>query len=398
VVGAVLGFSLGPFEPDAVLGVKELAELTLVLILFHDAAQVRPRQIGDDAGLIARLLVIGFPLTILAGFLVARVVLPDLDPMMALLIAAILAPTDAGLGAATVLNPVVPTRVRRMLNVESGLNDGLATPIVLFAIAFIAGEEGVGPGESVAAALVDLSVGVLVGAGVGVASGMGLGWSRARGLSTAASRILALLMVPFLAYEVALLASANGFVSAFIAGTAFAGSAAWLHDEDPLTLTESVSDLLAAAVWLVFGLVAVPFVWRDVTGAEVLFAVLALTALRMIPVAASLVGSHLRGPTVAFVGWFGPRGLASVIFALLALESLARDEALRTLLATVSLTVLLSVVAHGFSAEPLARRYGGWVGRTAPEVESASAPEPRSRRGVPAPVDPRAPTGPVADS
>ena len=395
-IGAILGFAMGPVDAGSLLGVKEFAELTLVLILFHDAAQVRPREIGSTSGVIARLLLVGFPLTILAGYLLARALFPTLDPMLALLLAATLAPTDAGLGAATVLNPVVPVRVRRVLNVESGLNDGLATPVVLFAIAVIAGQEGVGPGESLAAAAVDLVLGVVAGVVVGAGSGALLGWSRRRGLSTEHSRVLALLMVPFLAYGGALLVSGNGFVAAFVAGTAFAGASRWLHDEDPLTLAEMVSDLLGAGVWLVFGMAAVPFMWRGITWREVLFGALALTALRMLPVALSLIGSGLRGPTVAFIGWFGPRGLASVIFALIALESLAQDEGLRIVLATVSVTVLGSVIAHGFTAEPLARRLGAWVQRTRPEQELGSASGPRSRRGVPAPQDlppPAAPPG-----
>lgn len=386
IIGAVLGFTVGPLDPGAALGIKSLAEFTLVLILFHDAAQVRPRQIGADGGLIARLLVIGFPLTILLGYLLARVLFPDLDPMMALLLATILAPTDAGLGAATVLNPVVPRRVRRVLNVESGLNDGLATPLVLFAIAVIAGQEGVGPGESMAAAAVELAIGVVVGAAIGASSGILLGFTRDRGLSTRSSRVLSLLMIPFLAFGLALIASGNGFVSAFVSGTTFAGSSRWLRDEDPLELAESVSDLLGAAVWLVFGMAAVPFIWSDISGMEVLFGLLALTVLRMLPVAVSLLGTHLRGPTVAFLGWFGPRGLASVIFALIALETLERDDSLRTLVATVAFTVLASVVAHGFSAEPLAQRYGAWAARTSPPIEKEASQEPRSRRGVPAPT------------
>ena len=385
-IGAILGFTLNPDSASIALGVKGLAEITLVLILFHDAAQVRPRQIGTDRGLVSRLLLIGFPLTILAGYLLARLLFPDLDPMMALLLAAALAPTDAGLGAATVLNPIVPARVRRLLNVESGLNDGLATPLVLFAVAVIAGTEGLAPRESLTAAVVELAVGVVVGAVVGGASGLLLGRSRTRGNSTVSSRALAVLMIPLLAYGLALVLSGNGFVAAFVSGTAFAGAARWVEQEDPLEMAESFSDLTAAGVWLVFGMVAVPFVWRDVTATEVAFAVLALTVLRMGPVALSLLGSGVRPPTMAFIGWFGPRGLASVIFALIALESLVPDDDLRTVLATISVTALLSVVAHGFSAEPLAVRYGSWVTRVAPEVELQSSTVARTRRGIPAPT------------
>jgi NhaP-type Na+/H+ or K+/H+ antiporter len=303
--------------------------------------------------------------------------------MMALLLAAALAPTDAGLGAPTVLNPVVPTRIRRALNVESGLNDGLATPVVLFAIAVLAGEEGLGPRQTIVSALVEVVLGVVAGVAVGAAGGALLGWSRQRRMSTAASRTLGVLMIPLLAYGAALVVSGNGFVAAFISGTAFAGSAAWIHEEESALLgAEELSDLLGYAVWLVLGLVAVPLVWREAGWRELVFAVVALTLVRMLPVALSLLGTRLRPQTVAFVGWFGPRGLASVVFSLIALESLDVDDNLRVVLATISLTVLLSVIAHGFSAEPLARRYGAWVNRVTPPAELAALDrgvEPRTR-------------------
>ena len=382
-MGAVLGFGVGPMDGSATESVKLVAEITLVLILFHDAAQVRPREIGSDGAFYARLLLIGFPLTILLGFLTARMLFPDLSVMMALLLAAALAPTDAGLGAPTVLNPVVPTRVRRALNVESGLNDGLATPVVLFAIAVLAGEEGLGPRQTIVSALVEVVLGVVAGVAVGAAGGALLGWSRRHRTSTAASRTLGVLMIPLLAYGAALVVSGNGFVAAFISGTAFAGSAAWINEEESALFgTEMLSDLLGYAVWLVLGLVAVPLVWREAGWHELVFALAALTLVRMLPVALSLVGTHLRPQTVAFLGWFGPRGLASVVFSLIALESLDVDDSLRVVLATISLTVLLSVIAHGFSAQPLANRYGEWVTRVTPPAELAEMDrgvEPRTR-------------------
>ncbi len=378
--GAALGFTLGPFDgalPDWLNG---LAEVTLVLILFHDAAQVRPRQIEDDRGLVARLLLVGFPLTVLLGYVTAEALFPELPAEMALLLAAALAPTDAALGAPTVLNPRVPTRVRRMLNVESGLNDGLATPIVLFAIAAAAGEEGVGAAESAGRAVVELVVGVGVGALVGGLSAATLGWSRRRGFSVPSGRALGVAMIPLLAYAMALAASGNGFVSAFVAGSAFAGTARWITDEhSSLLLTESFSKPLVYAVWLIFGLLAVPVVFDEVGVTEVLFALLSLTILRLGPVMLSLIGSGMRRPTMAFVGWFGPRGLASVVFALIALETLEQDHALRVVATTISLTVALSVIAHGASALPLARRYGSWTDRERPAAEVQDSTEPVSR-------------------
>jgi NhaP-type Na+/H+ or K+/H+ antiporter len=381
--GALLGFLNDPLARDSLVSVKVVAELTLVLILFHDAAQVRPREIGDDRWAIVRLLLIGFPLTVVLGYVVARGVFPELPAMMALLLAAALAPTDAGLGAPTVLNPRVPIRVRRLLNVESGLNDGLATPVVLFAIAAVAGQEGLRPAASLADAMVDLGLGVAVGVGWGALGGILLGRSRRARWSTPASRSLAIATLPLLAYGSALLVTANGFVAAFIAGTAFAGTARWIHhEESALELTEALADPLGYAVWLVFGFVAVPLVWSAVGARELLFALLALTLLRMGPVALSLIGTGLRPRTWLFIGWFGPRGLASVVFALIAVESLEGDAALRTVLATISVTVLLSVLLHGTSAPPAARRYGRWAEQVHPEAEMRASTEPRVRGGL----------------
>ena len=379
-IGAVIGFIADPFESEQILNLKLIAEVTLVLILFHDAATVRPGEVGRDRGAIMRLLLIGFPLTVLLGWGAAALLLPGLSAMFALYLAASLAPTDAGLGAPTVLNPVVPTRVRRLLNVESGLNDGLATPIVLFAIAAVAGSEGVEHETPLADALLELAVGVVVGVVIGAAGGLLIGWSRGRGMSSKHSRALAVLMIPLLAYGGALLVSGNGFVAAFVSGTAFAGGARWLErEDDALELTEALANPLGYAVWLVFGIAALPLIWDEVGWRELLYALLALTVLRMVPVALCLIGTGLRPQSVAFIGWFGPRGLASIVFALIALESVEADQSLATALATISLTVLLSVIAHGFSAEPLAKRYGAWVERERPPAELQESAQPRTR-------------------
>lgn len=398
--GALVSAVLPDPGEIATEGLTLLTEGTLALILFHDAAQVRPRQITGDRVLMARLLLIGLPLTIAAGWLLGTLLFPGVPVMMLLLLAAAVAPTDAGLGAATVLNPVVPVRVRRMLNVESGLNDGLATPFVLFAIAAVAGEEGLEPVASVGAAIVQLTVGAVVGVVVGVLAGRLLGRSLAHHLSSRHTRALAVLVLPLVAYTGAELAGGNAFVAAFVAGTAFAGSAHWLEKEKTtLVLTEALADPLGFAVWFAFGFIAVPLLVDNVGWTELVFAVLALTLLRMLPVAVALLGTGMRPRTVAFVGWFGPRGLASVVFSLLAVEALDLNDDLLQVVSTICLTVLLSVLAHGLSADPLALRYGEWAERTRPTQELLPATEPRSRRSLhrreererPASVEP--PTG-----
>lgn len=380
VAGSVMGLAGGARSAEEVLWIKVVADMTLALILFHDAAQVRPRDLRAVGPVVSRMLLVAWPLTLLAGFLAARLLYPDQPAMLALLVAAALAPTDAGLSAATLVNPAVPVRVRAMLNVESGLNDGLATPVVLFAIAALAGAESLGPGASAADALVEIALGTVMGAGVGAAGGLLLGWSRARSLSTASGRALAVAALPVLSFGAAELAHSNGFVAAFVSGGAFAVAARWLREEETVFgLTEAGAELLGFGVWLVFGIVVVPQLRGELGWVDLAYALLSLTVLRMVPVALSLLGTGLRPPTVLFLGWFGPRGLASVIFALLAIESLEVDDDLRHALLAVSLTVLISVVAHGFSADPLARHYGAWVERDQPPIETASAREPRPR-------------------
>lgn len=378
--GTVLGLLGHARTGEQVLWVKVVADVTLALVLFHDAAQVRPADLRAVGPLVARLLLVGWPLTVLAGFLAGRALFPEQPVMLTMLVAAALAPTDAGLGAALLLNRVVPVRVRAMLNVESGLNDGLATPVVLFAILALAGEESLRPVSSAAEALVDLGLGALIGLGVGVLGGRVLGWSRRAMASTASARTLGVFTLPVLAFGGAEVAGGNGFVAAFVAGAAFGASALWVEQEESaFGLTEASSELMGFGVWLVFGLVVVPQLWGSVGWREVGYAVLSLTVLRMAPIALSLVGSGLRFRTIVFLGWFGPRGLATVVFALLAIETLEVDDTLRDALLAVSLTVLLSVVVHGATAQPLAERYGRWTERQEPSIESGAAREPRPR-------------------
>lgn len=387
LVGTVIG--LVAAEPPDAVQVHRLAELALALILFRDAAQVRPRQLQSDAAVCARLLLLGLPLTILFGFVVARLLMPGIGTWLALLVAAALAPTDAGLGAATVLNPVVPVRIRRILNVESGLNDGLSTPVVLFAIAAAGGAEA-GSAGTFGAAVAELAVGVLVGVLIGAGCGRLL--SSAQRSAHIGSGLLSVgtLAVPLACYYGAIAIHGNGFVAAFVAGIAFA--AAFLAaatptpsgrpaDEQALEFAEWTSTALGYAVWTLFGAVGVARLdtvdaWRGPA-----FAFLSLTALRMIPVALVLVGSRLRSLTVLYIGWFGPRGLASVVFALIAVETLPATPELEAAIGTVTITVLLSVVLHGVTAGPWARNYGRWVTRTGPAEELRPEPDRRGSSG-----------------
>jgi NhaP-type Na+/H+ or K+/H+ antiporter len=342
--------------------VRIVAELTLALVLFGDASRVNFRALRRDAAVPTRLLLIGLPLTIALGTALALVVFGGMDPWLAALIGAAVAPTDAALGAPIMEDQRIPRRVRRVLNVESGLNDGIATPFVACFIAGAASEANVVGASGPAAALADLGVGVLVGVVVGFTGGWLLDRAQNRGWSSPAFRPVAVLGLAVLAYAGALQLGGNGFIAAFVGGLAF-GSAVRDERGEGLDLVTDGGELLSVVVWFLFGTFLVQVFgyadWR-----AVLYAVLSLTVVRMLPVAVSLLGTGLDQSTVKIIGWFGPRGLASVVFALLAFDALDTNEG-RTALAVITTVVLASVIAHGFSASPLA----GWYARHAASLE-----------------------------
>ena len=335
--------------------IRSLAEVTLALVLFADASRVNVRRLRVSAALPARLLCIGLPLTIAAGALTAAVLFHGTGLWVAATIAAIVAPTDAALGASVISNQRVPSGVRRLLNVESGLNDGIATPFVNLFVAGAASAEAIKGAPTVASAVVDLAGGAALGVGVGALGAVLLAVSRRHGWSATAVRPLAVLALALFAYSVALVAGVNGFVAAFVGGMAF-GAVDHHNDEAALRFTEEGGTLLSLLVWFAFGAVMLVPGLEDVTWRTAVFALLALTVVRMVPVAAALAGTGLDRVTIAFVGWFGPRGLASIVFGLIAVDALAPEQS-KVVLAAVTLTVTLSVLLHGVSASPLAARY-----------------------------------------
>jgi NhaP-type Na+/H+ or K+/H+ antiporter len=364
------------FAPSPEL-VKTLAEITLVLVLFCDASRVGLRDLRADMGLCVRLLAIGLPLTIGLGTLLALVMVGGISPWLALLVGAALAPTDAALGAGMMVNPAVPERIRRLINVESGLNDGIATPFVLIALAGAqpAGHAaGIGPAGAAAELVLGVAIGVAVG-GVGgyvVKVASGRGWVAG---SFAGSAVLALAVC---AYACSLALHGNGFIAAFTGGLAFR-AAGGPRGERLVPFVEETSALVSLLVWLAFGAVAIVPALESLTWPDVAYAVLSLTLIRMVPVALALAGARLGRTAVAFVGWFGPRGLASVVFALLALEEIG-ERAAGSAVAVISFTVLLSVVAHGLTADPLARRYGPSIARAMTPGEDQGIPPLPERR------------------
>jgi len=360
--------------------VKSLAEVTLALVLFTDASRVNVHELTRDLGLPVRLLAIGLPLTIGVGTAVAFGIVPGVTLWVAASIGAIVAPTDAALGAAIMGDTRIPNRIRRLLNVESGLNDGIATPFVNLFLAGAVTTE-VAHATTVLSAARELLTGAGVGAGVGLVGGWLLARANARGWSDPGFRSLAALGLALVAYGGAIEAHGNGFVAAFVAGMAF-GSVVRTDLEPLVDFAEEAGGLLSLMVWLIFGAAMLVPGLEHATWPEFGFAVLALTVVRMVPVAVALMGSGLDRFTVGFIGWFGPRGLASVVFGLIAYDSLDPAEGGRVL-SVVTVTVALSVLAHGLSASPLAARYGAFSATLAGhEAEHRTTPTMRARASL----------------
>ncbi|MET0564960.1 MAG: cation:proton antiporter [Acidimicrobiia bacterium] len=361
--------------------VKHIAELALALLLFADASTLRWDQLREDGALPIRLLLIGFPLTVLAGVGVGAWLIPGVSVAVIALLASILAPTDAALGLGVFTNRAVPGRIRRALNVESGLNDGMATPLVTLFLAVLMAQEGTGPENWAAESLRELGIGLLVGVVVGTVVGRLLATAQARGWTSPVSERLAVLASALLSYSGAVATEGNGFVAAFVGGLVFA-AASKDRLRERVEFTEDLAMFASFLVWGIFGAVLLTRQLQEgVTGATILYAVLSLTLVRMVPVAVSLIGTGLRPVTIGFMGWFGPRGLASVVFTLIAFETLEKADLASAIVVEVATwTILLSVLAHGFTAKPLASLYGR---RVADEpVEHAAThtadPVPRS--------------------
>ncbi|MFN8167246.1 MAG: cation:proton antiporter [Candidatus Nanopelagicales bacterium] len=341
-----------PLESETV---KLLIEVTLAVVLFTDASTVGARWFATEWRYPLRLLGIGLPLTILVGTLVAWWLFPGTDVWLAFVVAAALAPTDAALGTQIIEDERIPITFRRVINVESGLNDGLATPVVTFAIAgVVASDEGAdGPlVHAVVALLVAVAVGALVGLVTGrlTARAVRAGWALPRLVP------LVPLVVAVGSYALVVALDGNGFVAAFVAGVAFGGTMDQAEHEERMELTEHAGLLLGFAVWFLFGAALLSRVLPDLSWQAVAYAVLSLTVLRMLPVALSSVGLRLPWDTVALAGWLGPRGLASIVFAIIALDDIGGEQG-EFVVQVVTVTVALSVLAHGLSAGPLAQWY-----------------------------------------
>ena len=383
-----IGLLVGPEVLDAVEisstseTVRTLAEATLALVLFSDSSRIDLGKLRRDISLPIRMLGIGLPLTIVAGALAAALIFDQMTLGEAVILAVILAPTDAALGQAVVTEPRVPSRIRQGLNVESGLNDGICVPLLFAAVAAADVGSHISEGRDAGTLLLEeIGYGVIGGVAAGLLIGAVIVYAGRRDLIQGAWRQVIPAAGAALAYGTAAALGGSGFIAAFVAGMVFRGVIK-RDPEDFNRLTEELGSVLNGITFVLFGAILLGPALGDLSWELALYAVLSLTVVRMVPVAIGMLGSHARLPTLGFLGWFGPRGLASIVFAVIVIEESQLPHEHLIVLA-IYITVGLSVFAHGLTASPLATRYASWFERhprdQAPSIEATPAEVTRTR-------------------
>jgi len=339
-------------------GIRRLAEYTLALVLFADSANANLGTLRRVEEIPARLLLIGLPLTIAAGVAAGVLIFDSLTLLEIALLATMLAPTDAALGQAVVTNESVPDSVRESLNVESGLNDGICVPVLLIFLALASGDTGSDEATSLIIRLPIEAIGI--GAGVGVVlalvGGSLVKFCGTRGWIRGAWTGIPVITLAMFCFALSQFLGGSGFIGAFVGGLLFGGLIRNHKVKDELLGgAESVGNLLSLLTWFVFGALVFGKGLENVSGPVILYAVLSLTVVRMLPVLISLVGVKMRFDSKLFLAWFGPRGLASIVFIVIVLEdNLPGSD---TLVAVVTWTIVLSIIAHGITAVPFANKF-----------------------------------------
>lgn len=361
--GSVLGFSLAEMQEISLStgGLHLLAELTLVIVLAADASLISLPDLKRMKATPLRLLMIALPLIILLGTLMGKLVFPSMPWVQLALIAAILAPTDAALGSPIFQNNAIPLRIRQALNVESGLNDGIALPAVLFFACFLTMVHQTGEENWITFLALQLTLGPLTGLVVGWVGGHLIAFSAKKKWMTIHFQGVAALSLAVIAFIIAETIQGNGFIAAFVAGLTY-GNLKVSYSKFLYEFTETESQFLTYLTFFLFGAVMIPDAIRYMDAATIIYAILSLTVVRAIPVIIALMGLKMKWPELIFMGWFGPRGLASILFALLILEGLDATQAAQ-IQSVVTITVLMSIVLHGLSSTPLSTLFGKWAAK-----------------------------------
>ena len=352
IAGILLYFAM-PDQFGAIFDVKPillLMEIALAVVLFTDGTRIKISELIGSATLPGRLLVIGMPLIILAGTTLAALMFTELSIWEAAILGAILAPTDAGLGHAVMSSKRVPMRIRQALNVEAGLNDGLAIPFLMLFIALARVDQPLSDRSWIVYLLQEVGLGILLGLLFGWIGGWLMGQASKRKWMSAGMQQLALLALAILAWAVIDFSPGNSFIGVFIVGLMIKNGYK-SAGEQMVEFSEVWGQLLNLFVFAVFGTLVGPILGNFVALAG-LYAILSLTIVRMLPVGISLLRVRLHRSTVLFMGWFGPRGLASIVLGLIFLKEEANLAGENLISLVVSATVLLSVFAHGISAAP----------------------------------------------
>jgi sodium/hydrogen antiporter len=360
IVFTAAGLLLGPYGLGLVRlnlgagGLRTLAELTLAMVLFTDAANADFAVVRRHIGVPERLLLIGLPLTIVFGFLVAMVLFPGIAPLEWALLAAMLAPTDAALGKPVVTNPAVPPVMREALNLESGLNDGICVPIVVLLLGLAVGTQ-IEHGTMIHAIRVvaeELGIGALVGLVLTWLTTLMLRFAEGRGWISEHWAEVPIVALAALCFAAAQAIGGSGFIACFVGGLLLSGLRQ-SHKEVLLGGAVATGEALALLTWIAFGVGALAQIIGRLTWPALLYAVLSLTVIRMGPVLLCLAGTGMRAADKLFIAWFGPRGLATIVFGVIVFnEKLPGND---TIIAVAGGTVLLSVIAHGVTANPLVR-------------------------------------------
>lgn len=362
LVFVVAGVILGPWGLGLVaFGLDDhtvllVGEIALAIVLFTAAASINLSSLRQNEGLPLRLLCVGMPLTIALGAAAAVLLLTDLNFWEAAIVGTVLAPTDAALGQAVVSNPRVPIRVRQALEVEAGLNDGLSVPFLALFLTLAVAQEELQPASYwLLFAVEQIGLGTLVGVGVGLVGGWLVSLASKREWMTDSFQRLALLALAIIAWALADQIGGNGFIAAFVGGLVV-GPTVERVGERLIRFTEAEGQLLNLSVFFIFGVLVIGVI-QPLSWEVALYALLSLTLVRLLPVAVSLVGTRLRGVSMLFMGWFGPRGLASIVLGLIVVAEAPQLVGREVIEAVVALTVLLSVLLHGVTAAPLAEAF-----------------------------------------